>query len=287
MKIVPNDNTLLVQLRTGEVDFAEIAQEQADLAKHIPGKMLLDRPGNSWYHIDLKQWSFLRDQQVRVALDYATPKDEIVQKVLHGYGQADYGDIAPISWAYDPNVPKHPFNLQKAAALLAADGFKKGPDGFLQKNGQELYIQLWYSSDDAKGEQIDLILKYYWGQIGVKVDLHHQDASTIYSPSGPQFTKQLTGISYAWGNNPDPDDSIFWNSSQIPKSPTSAGQNIIAYFYPFSFQKQIDALTNAGVSTLDQGKRKATYARIETLLAAQVPVIFLFWEPILYSQPTG
>lgn len=287
VKIVPNENTLLVELRTGEVDFAEVGQQQANLARSIPGRVLLDRPGNTWYHIDLKQWSFLRDQQVRVALDYATPKDEIVQKVLNGYGQPAYGDISPLNWAYNPNVPRHSFDLKKAAAILAADGFAKGSDGYLQKNGQELYIQLWYSSDDTAGAQIDLILKYLWGQIGVKVDLHHQDAATIYSPTGPQFTKQMTGISYGWTNNPDPDDSIFWNSAQIPATPSSAGQNVLAYFYKFSFQNQIDNLTNQGVATLDRGKRKAIYAQIETLLAQQTPVIFLYWEPLLYSVPPG
>ena len=47
----------------------------------------------------------------------------------------------------------------------------------------------------------------------------------------------------------------------------------------------IPGLTNAGVATLDRGKRKAIYARIETLLAEQVPVIFLDWVPLLYVQP--
>src|SRR5205823_12882975 len=105
----------------------------------------------------------------------------------------------------------------------------------------------------------DEILKFEWGQIGVKVDLRHQDVSTIFGPGGPQFTHQMTGINYSWFNGDDPDDKFYWNSAEIPTCPTCAGGNDVGYFHKFSFQKQIDDLTNAGVATLDRGKRKAIY----------------------------
>jgi peptide/nickel transport system substrate-binding protein len=290
-KIVPSPNTLLVQLRTNEIQLTGnvgITQQQVELARHIPGKTLVVTTGQSWYHIDLKQWGFLLDQKVRVALDYATPKDEILKTVLHGYGQIDNGDIAPISPYYDPNTPRHLFNLATAASLLASDGFKKGSDGFLQKGGRDLYIQLWYNSDDTAGAQIMEILKYEWGQIGVKVDLHHEDINTIYGASGPQFTKQETGIAYAWTNTgADPDDSFYWNSSQIPSSPTGAGGNAISYFHKLNFQKQIDDLTNAGLVTTNFAKRKAIYDQIQVLLAQQDPVIFLDWQPGLFVEPSN
>ncbi|MCA1598626.1 MAG: ABC transporter substrate-binding protein, partial [Chloroflexi bacterium] len=72
VKIAPNVNTLLVQLRTGEVQLARVSQQHVDVARSIPGTALVTRPSQAWYHIDLKQYGFLRDQQVRVALDYAT-----------------------------------------------------------------------------------------------------------------------------------------------------------------------------------------------------------------------
>jgi len=285
-KIVPSVNTMLVQLRTGEVQMSGVTQQQVQLAKALPGKTLFSRPGQQWHHIDLKQEGFLRDQQVRVALDYATPKEEILKTVLHGYGQVDWGgDIAPSSWAYNPDVPRHYFNLKTAAAMLSKDGFTKGSDGYLQKSGQELYIQLWYINTDAIDAQIDQILKYEWGQIGVKVDLHQEDVDTIFGPNGPQFNHQMTGVSYSWFNGNDPDDGTYWQSSQIPTCPTCAGNNVVAYFHKFSFQTQIDNLTNAGLTTVDRAQRKAIYAKVETLLSAQDPAIFLYWAPDLSVAP--
>jgi peptide/nickel transport system substrate-binding protein len=220
-----------------------------------------------------------------VALDYATPKDAIVHHVLHGYAQPAYGDIPPLSWAYNPNVPRHPFDLARARAILAADGFARGPDGYLWKDKQELALQLWYINGNPADEQTNELLAFYWRQIGVKVDVQHEDRSAIWGPGGPQFTRRMTGISTTTTNNDDPDDRFFWNSAEIPRCPTCAGGNWIAYFHPFSFQTQIDALTNAAVAALDRNKRKALYARIETLLAEQVPMIFLDWVPFLYVRP--
>jgi len=275
-----------VQLRTGEVQMSGVTQQQVQLAKVLPGKTLFSRPGQQWHHIDLKQEGFLRDQQVRVALDYATPKEEILKTVLHGYGQVDWGgDIAPSSWAYNPDVPRHYFNLKTAAAMLSKDGFTKGSDGYLQKGGQELYIQLWYINTSAIDAQIDQILKYEWSQIGVKVDLHQEDVDTIFGPNGPQFNHQMTGVSYSWFNGNDPDDGTYWQSSQIPTCPTCAGNNVVAYFHKFSFQTQIDTLTNAGLTTVDRAQRKAIYAKVETLLSAQDPAIFLYWAPDLSVAP--
>lgn len=285
VKIVPDANTLLVQLRTHEVQLAAISQQQVQQATDIPGATLIQAPSQSWYHVELKQWGFLRDQRVRVALDYATPRDIIAQNVLHGYAHPAYGDIPPISWAYARHVHARPFNPARARSILAADGFSRGGDGYLWKGGQELALQLWYIDGNPADEQTNELLAFYWRQIGVKVELRHQDGSTIWGPGGPQFTKQMTGISTGTTNTDDPDDRFYWNSAEIPRCPTCAGGNWIAYFHPFSFQRQIDALTNAAVATLDRAKRKALYASIEALLAAQAPMIFLDWAPLLYVRP--
>jgi ABC-type transport system substrate-binding protein len=156
-----------------------------------------------------------------------------------------------------PTCPPTPLTWPARAPLLAADGFSNGPDGYLWKGGQELALQLWYITGSAADEQTNELLQFYWSQVGIKVELHHQDGSTIFGPGGPQFTHQMTGLSTGTTNTDDPDDRFYWNSAEIPTCPTCAGGNWIAYFHPFSFQRQIDTLTNAAVATLDRARRKA------------------------------
>lgn len=289
-KIVPNNNTEYVQLRTGDLDVGGVNAAIADqIGKSpIPGKRIIVYDENAWYHIDLKQWGFLRETAVRQALDYATPKQALLKGILKGHGQIAYADVDPsFTQYYNPNLPKHPYSLAKAASMLAADGFKKGPGGVLEKNGQPFNLDLWTGSSDDNGQKIAPILKNLWGSIGINVTLRSQSFTTIFGASGPQFKKNMSGIFYAWFNGNDPDDTYYWAGSQRMTSPTSAGGNAVGYFYPFSFQGQIDRLTAAGTATVDTAKRRAIYFQIQNLLATQVPVIFLFWLPGFEVVPTN
>src|SRR5262249_14348627 len=135
-------------------------------------------------------------------------------------------------------------------AMLAADGFVKGPDGILRKNGQPFALTLWAGTNDRDSQLINQVLQQEWGRLGLKVTLRSRD--WIYGPSGPYFTKAMAGFTFLVNNNPDPDDSVAWTSAYIPKSPTD---NIccdeLGYLHKFAFQTQIDALYRAGNSTVD------------------------------------
>ena len=55
------------------------------------------------------------DTRVRQALDYATPKAEIVKTVLNGYAQIGAADQAPGSWAFSQSLRPRPLDYQKAS----------------------------------------------------------------------------------------------------------------------------------------------------------------------------
>ena len=65
------------------------------------------------------------------------------------------------------------------------------------------------------------------------------------------------------------------------------GGNDIAYFFRFAFQSEIDTLTNTGVLQTDPAKRREVYNRIQSLLADQTPVIFLYWQDSIMLIPRG
>lgn len=286
-KIVPDSNTLLVQLRTGAVDMGSILQRQAGQASAVGGKRLVTWLNNGYSYVGLTQWGFLRETVVRQALDYATPRQAIFNGISKGLGAIAYSNISPaVTDYYDARVPRRAFDLTRAAALLAADGFVKGADGVLQKNGQPLAIALWAASSDANGQLTNQVLQQEWGRIGVKVTLRTVDGNALFSPGGPYFTQAMAGVTAVNDNNPDPDDSLNWISAGIPRSPTDATCcNTFAYFHRFDFQAQIDALYQAGNSTLDAARRRAIYLKIQALLADRVPVIFLYWTPELMLMP--
>jgi peptide/nickel transport system substrate-binding protein len=296
-RVVPDDNTLLVQLRTGEVQMAgggsTIPASRVDEALGIAGITVLEHSSQGWEHIDLKQWDHLRMTKVRQALDFATPSKDIIEKLLKGRALPSVADQAPGSFAFDASIQPRPYDLDQAKKLLADAGLTPGPDGVLQGpvptkdpnvgDGEvkPLALELWFSSGNTDAERVCQVVAQSWNSIGVQTTVKNQDISTIWGPEGYQFTKQMTGCFFGWfttGN--DPTDTFYWNSSQIPKTPTGSGGNLPAYFYPYSFQDKIDELTTAGDSTTDQDKRKEIYSQIQQLLHEEVPVIFIYWDKL-------
>jgi peptide/nickel transport system substrate-binding protein len=288
-RIVPDQTTLLNQLKTGEVNLAySMSPQQIADIKKISNHDLSNLPGLQWYHIDLKQIGFLRETVVRQALDYATPKKQIVQSILRGAGDVAYADQSPISWAYEPNVTHHDYDIAKAKQMLAGDGFTAGSDGTLQKDGTPFVMTLYAVSGDPVTQQVVQVIDSSWAQLGIKMNAPgFQDANSLYSPNGPQFNQDMTGLLYSWFNSIDPTDTYFWNSNQIPSTPQGGGGNIICYYNKFSFQDQIDQLTNAQDATVDKAQRKQIFSQIQKLLAEQVPDIFLWWNHLISSSPTN
>ncbi len=297
-KIVPDDNTLLVQLRTGEVQLASsdaaISAVRLEEALGIEGISILETASPAWKHFDLKIIDHLRDPRVRQALDLATPKQQIIEQLLKNNVLPSSADITPNTWAWDPDLPPTPYDLEKAKALLEEagltleDGVLSGPtpapetdiDVLTDKTGpvKPLEIELWATSGSQENELILQVVAQAWDQLGVKTEQKFEDVSTIFGPEGYQFTDAMTAGLYSWFNTADPDNTWYWSSQYIPDTPTGAGGNVQAYFFPFNFQDEIDAIIDPAVAELDQDKRKEAYFASQKLLNEQAPVIFLYWD---------
>jgi peptide/nickel transport system substrate-binding protein len=293
-RIVPDDNTLLVQLRTGEIQVvgsaAALTAIRVDEALDIENIVVLEHGTQSWAHIDLKQWDHLRMTKVRQALDYATPSQDIIDRLLMGRALPSVADQAPGSWAHNPNIEPRPYELEQAKALLAEAGLTPGAEGVLEGpvptddpnvgDGEvkPLDVELWFVSGNTESERICQVVAQSWNSIGVKTTVLNQDVSTIWGPEGYQFTEKMTGCLYSWFNSNDPTDRFYWHSEEIPDSPTGSGGNLPAYFHEYSFQDQIDELTVAADATTDQEERKEIFWQIQELLHEEVPVIFIYWE---------
>src|SRR5215213_3937547 len=293
-RIVPDDNTLLVQLRTGELQLvggaAALTATRVEEALGIQDVVVLEHGSQAWAHIDLKHWDHLRMTKVRQALDFATPSQDMIDKLLKGRALPSVADQAPGSWAFNPDIPPRPYDLEQAKALLAEAGLKPGAGGVLEGpvptedpnvgDGEvkPLDIELWFTSGNTESERICQVVAQSWNSIGVKTTVLNQDISTIWGLEGYQFTEKMTGCLYSWNNSNDPSDKFYWHSEEIPDSPTGTGGNITAYFHEYSFQKQVDELTVAADATTDQEERKKIFWQIQELLHEEVPVIFIYWE---------
>ena len=297
-RIVPDDNTQLVQLQTGEVQMvagsSSVSSARLDEVLGFEGVVVLEAPGVAWNHLDLKHVDFLRMTKVRQALDFATPTQDIIDRIFKGRAIRAVADQTPGAWAYNDTIQGRPYDLEQAKALLAEAGLTQNGDGVwegptpnpasddsnndLTGPVKPFEMEYWYISGDSVTQQYSQVIAQSWNSIGIKTELKSEDVTTIWAPEGYQFNDKMTACSYAWFNGNEPDDMYYWHSTEIPESPTGSGGNAVAYFHHFNFQAEIDRLTEEATKITDQAQRKVLYDQIQVLLAEEVPVIFLWWS---------
>ena len=237
VKIIPDSNTRMVQLGTGEVQVvSSLASDQYEEAKKLPNSQVILNNGNSWNHLDLKNVDFIQDARVRQALDYATPRQQLVDNLLQGMGDVAVADVAPISPFFIPEVKARAYDLDKAAKLLEEAGLKKNTAGFLEKDGKQFDIEFWVIAGEQQSKRVQQVIATSWRKLGVNVSEHEEEIGSIFGPNGYQFNQKMTAGMYSWTNGNDPDDMFYWHSSQIPKTPTGSGGNTVGFFNLFSFQ---------------------------------------------------
>ncbi len=206
------------------------------------------------------------DKRVRQALAYGFDKEALASKILKGTVEPAWGLVSPLSWAYNPNLPKHRYNPTRAAELLAGAGWKKGADGVLEKEGKKLSFELMLIKGEADTAQAVSFIQQQWRELSVDAQIRVVDVGQMWGKSLPSRDYQMA-ISYV-GRPIDPDMAPLYLSPQH-KPPI----NFAGYSNP-----EVDDLLIQALQTVDQEKRKANYFKAQEIVAEDVVYLFLYWR---------
>jgi peptide/nickel transport system substrate-binding protein len=261
-KLIPDENAALLAFEAGEVDAAGIPAKDY--------KRILTLPKINVYEYDTLLYTYLglnltrpyfKDKRVRQALAYVVDRKQLIGLILKGHGSPAYAPSAPVSWAYSSDVPKYPFNLEKAKQLLKEAGY---PNGF--------EFTCLVNQGNKEREKAAVVLQQQFAKVGVKMNVRVMEWSAllkiINAPSDP---KQFDAVIIGWSLGLDPDSYSIWHSSQYPK-----GFNFIKYR-----SGEVDRLLEQGRTTIDRGERKKIYGRIWKLIAEDQPYVFLWYPRVI------
>ncbi len=217
----------------------------------------------------------LADRNVRLALSYATNKEEIIEKVLNGEGeQVDSPLLA--NWPnYTSEIDIYDFALEHAQNILEENGWKDtDEDGIRQKtiNDEDIKLEInLVASNWPEFKQTAEILKEQWEKIGAQINLEIIEAIDIQQEYLRPRNYQALLFGEVLGANPDP--FAFWHSTQ-KKDP---GLNVAFYE-----NKKVDKLLEDARQTVEEEERTEKYAEFQKLLIEDVPVVFLYSPTYLY-----
>ncbi|ASN82772.1 peptide ABC transporter substrate-binding protein [Deinococcus ficus] len=256
-KIIPDSNTLVTQLRSGEVQLAyNVPYAQVKQLDALPNLKIVQNKVLSWQHLDFnfKGPAALRDLAVRQAFAHAINRDA-VSKALGGYPVPIDSVVVPVFDTYNKNVPKYPYSVSRANAILDAAGYRRGADGIRAKNGQRLSFNLMVQAGRANDEIAQQVIIANLKTIGVELKPDNK--------SGVAFREARYNGTYdlwygGWITSADPVYSVFFGSKGV-----NNGQG---YSNP-----AIDQLLARAETTLDDAARRTILFNFQTALMKDLP----------------
>jgi peptide/nickel transport system substrate-binding protein len=267
-KVIPDINTVVAQLRTGELDLAVVEAVHRETLERTPhlGFKVTPLPSTFYVALNNSRWPFT-DRLVRHALTHALNRDLLVQRVVKGDSPVAAG---PYARAFGPffNASLKPYahDPNRAKALLAEAGFKPGADGVLvSRDGKRLGFELMTDKGNPVREQIALYTQQAWKQLGIDVKLRVEEWS-VYIKKGNQLPAGDYDARTSWRiTPPDPDKTAEYTTGGI--------NNHYAYSNP-----EVDRLMAEARQTTDTAKRVALYHRIQELIHHDAPLVWTHYQ---------
>jgi peptide/nickel transport system substrate-binding protein len=287
-KSVPSSQVALAQLQAGEVHAMwNLTEAQTPDAEKMAGVALQVVPGPTVERIELNTAQnkentdpnsvhpVLGDIAVRKALLYATPKQQIIDKLL--FGKAKPGS-SPVSqgWAAYKGTQEG-YDPAKANSTLDQAGWVKGSDGIRSKGGVRASLTYTTTTGDQLRERVQQALLDEWKAVGIEVKIQNQPSAVLLSGScaskDPRKLGSFDMVMYASTPAIDPHSTVAtrYSSKQIPTAADCSGQNYTRFKNPDADK----AIEEAG-ATLDLEKRKAAYSTAIKLLNEAYVIIWMY-----------
>ena len=256
LKYVPESNSRVLGLQNGDFDvILSVPLNQASSIGADGSSTLEVSPS---YRLDYVYLNHakppLDDKNIRLALNYATNHDAIMNAVYFGYGETPNSFMPKVNY-WSADVEPIPFDLEKAKALVAESGYDGTP------------IQLMVDTGNAPSRQIATILEQGWGAAGLNVEIVEADVGTAFGTV--EKGDYQAYVSYITSDINDSDEL-----ATLQADYTGATN---AFFSWYKNDKVVDLLGQAR-ATSDTAKRAALYKEIQDIVyhdGYSVPLNFL------------
>jgi peptide/nickel transport system substrate-binding protein len=196
------------------------------------------------------------NKNVRVALNQAIDKEQIIKEIFDSVYQRADGPILKNSFAYNDNLKKYNYSPAEAQAVL--------------KNN--LASTTLTVVDSGRNLMVAEKIKTFLEAAGVKTEL-----KIIFAEQAAEVIKNRNFEILLYGESigGDPDVYAFWHSTQIG----SRGLNLAGYNNP-----EIDKLLAEARLTTNLEERRTKYQKFQELLTADAPAVFLYSPTYTYVQ---
>lgn len=269
-RIIPDNSAQFLELMADNIDsmgldpikYSRIIPSRPELQEKLA---LYKELGNSYTYMgfNLKHQPF-DDLRVRLAINYAIDKQEIIDGVYLGLGINIASPYKPGTRWSNPTLKPYTYDVQKAKTLLKEAGFEDtNGDGILERDGKPFSFEI-LTNQNKEREKSAVLIQRRLREVGIDVQIRAIEWASFIS----RFIKtgDFDAVILGWGLGLDPDQFNIWHSSQ-----QQPGQfNFIGYQ-----NAKVDRLLELGRVELDPNKRMAIYHEFSRVLFEDSPIIYL------------
>lgn len=198
----------------------------------------------------------LSDKNVRLALNYATNKNELIQKTLDGKGEAVNSPIVGNVLDINNNVKTYPYDIEQAQRIISG-----------QKIDLKLTTSIW-----PELVAVANILKEQWARAGINLEIEFLPTAELQRTIKERNYQMLL---FGEMLTLDPDPFTLWHSSQ-KRDP---GLNLALYS-----NANADKLLEEARKILNPLERAQKYDEFQKLVTEDIPALFLYNSYYIYGQ---
>jgi peptide/nickel transport system substrate-binding protein len=222
----------------------------------------------------------LRDRTFRRALAMATPKQELIDVVMLGFGVPGKTLIqASLGRWFNRALEDHPYDPGAANALLDAagyldrdgDGVRETPDG-----GRALSLRFYFPNDFPAMPRAAELIGRAWTRIGVRLERRGLDTNALAAARTPAFDYDV--ILWSWSADVDPAFLL----SVMTSDEIAQGANDTGWSDP-----EYDALYLSQSRELDVEERARQIWRMQEIALRDVVYIVPFYPDSAQAYRKG
>jgi ABC-type transport system substrate-binding protein len=262
---IPDNSVRLIELQNRSIHAMEFPNpDDLPQINEDPELKVIEQSGmNVGYlamNMEKKPFDHLK---VRLAVNHAINKHQIVTHLYQGMGIPAKNPIPPTMWSYDDSIEEYTYDPEKAKQLLKASGYPEGFDTTLWA----LPVPRPYIPD---GQALAAVIQSDLRRVGIEAKIVTFDWGTyLEKTKNGEHDMAMLGWSADLG---DPDNFFYYLlSKEAAKKP--AGN--IAFYRSDEMQ---EILVQAQ-SVTDQAERTALYKKAQAIFHRDVP-----WVPLAHAK---
>lgn len=259
-RIVPDRALLAVALNRGEIDIAQVDPESWESVLKANKQIVLERFHGSrtvYLGFNLRKPPF-QNKKIREAVGLSIDRKKLIEHLYDGFAVIPASDMPRGSSYFNPAVKILPFDPSLAKEKLLQAESETGT--------REIAFKILTLRDF---QELAEIVSNDLAKVGIKTEVEIIEYATLrklYLQTG-----RFTAFVWSRSAGPDPESGLVW------------GKNGPLNFCHFN-NAEVEKLLEEGRYPSSSGARHAAYDRLQSVLASELPWIFMAQPDLLLAH---